>query len=111
MDTKKIIGFLIIVFLGALLSTLHWSLLVVAAVIGGYLIEDTKKAVSAFLAGIFAWGLLLSRYVFSPHFGAVNTFVNSVAGLPALPLMLLIGGILSLLGAFIGVTAKKAFKK
>lgn len=106
---KVLTGFFIIVFLGTVFTTLHWFLLVVVSIFGGYIIEDPKKAVSAFFAGILAWALLIFRYMLSDYFGAVNTFINAVAGLPALPLTLLIGGILSLLGAFIGVTAKKVF--
>lgn len=108
---KVILGFLAIVFLGALFTIVRWPLLIVAGIIGGYIIEDTKKALSAFFAGILAWALLFTRYVFSEYFGAVNSFINSVAGIPALPLTLVIGGILALFGALIGVYAKKVLEK
>lgn len=104
MEKKILLGFFTIVFLGALLTVVHWSLLTVAAVIGGCLIGDSKKTLSAFFAGILAWTLLISRYLFSGYFGTVNEFINKVAGLPALPLVLVIGGILSVLGALVGVT-------
>ena len=112
MNVKRpVAGFLIIVFLGALLTLVYWPLLIVAAVIGGYFMENAKTALSAFLAGICAWMLLFARYFLSGHFGAVNSFINSVAGLPALPVTLVIGGILSLLGALIGITLYKILKK
>ena len=110
-NTRKIAGFLLIVFLGAALTFIHWTLLIVAGIIGGYLIEDTKKVLSAFVAGILAYLLLFLRYFFSEHFKAVTDFINSVAGLPALPAALLIGGILALLGALIGAFLHKTLKK
>ncbi|MGD2246760.1 MAG: hypothetical protein PVF58_00015 [Candidatus Methanofastidiosia archaeon] len=110
MNMKKVLySVFIIVFLGAALSIVHWSLLVIAGILGGYIIEETKKALTAFIAGILSWLLLFTRYFTSGHFGQVSTFINNVAGIPAFPLVLVIGGILALLGALIGVTGKKAF--
>jgi hypothetical protein len=106
---RTVYGVLIIVFLGAALSVVHWSLLVIAGILGGYIIEDTKRALIAFIAGVLSWFLLFTRYFISGHFGQVSTFINNVAGIPALPLVLAIGGVLALLGSFIGVTGKKAF--
>jgi hypothetical protein len=111
MDKKFLLGFAAIVFLGALFTLVHWFLLVVAGIIGGYLIGDTKKALTAFFAGILAWVLLFARYFVSGYFGDVNTFINTVAGIPALPLTLVIGGILALFGALIGVFGKKICEK
>ncbi len=108
---KKVTGFLVVVFGGALLTMVYWPLLIVAGIMGGYLIEDTKKAVTAFVGGVLSWSLLFLRYAFSGHFGAVNSFINAVAGIPALPLTLVVGGVLALLGALIGVTAKKILRK
>lgn len=107
---KDILGFVVIVVLGAALTVVHWVLVVIAGILGGYLIENFKKsALFGFVGGILAWLLLISRFAFSGHFGAVSSFINAVAGLPALPLTLVIGGILSLLGALIGATGKKVF--
>ena len=111
MNRHVILGFLIIVFLGALFTYVYWPLLIVAGIIGGYVIQDTKKALSAFVAGILSYCILFLRFVSSDYFGKVSTFINSVAGIPALPLTLIIGGILALLGALIGVTLYKIFKK
>ena len=111
MNKNFVVGFLAIVFLGALFALLWWPLLIVAGVIGGYVIQDTKKALLAFLAGILAYFLLFLRYITSEYFGDVNTFISSVAGIPALVLTLVIGGILALLGALIGATLYKIFKK
>jgi hypothetical protein len=108
---KDVTGFLVIVVLGAALTIVHWFLLVIAGIIGGYIIEDSKKSFWAFFAGILAWSLFFVRYSFSGHFGAVVSFMNAVAGLPALPLTLIIGGILALLGALIGRFLKKISKK
>lgn len=107
---NALIGFLVIIFLGAALTVVHWSLIIVAGIIGGYLM-GTKNIISAFIAGIIAWSLLFTRYVFSDYFGAVNSFINRVAGLPALPVTLVIGGILALMGALIGIYGKKVFQK
>ncbi|MBU7025027.1 MAG: hypothetical protein HXS40_12775 [Theionarchaea archaeon] len=107
---KDFLGLVVIIVLGAALTVVHWALVVVAGILGGYLIEDFKKsALFGFLGGIFAWMLLIARFAAFAHFGAVSSFINAVAGLPALPLALVIGGILSLLGALIGATGKKAF--
>jgi hypothetical protein len=111
MNIKFLVGFLIIVFLGACATAVYWPSFAVVAIVGGYLIEDTKKALSAFVAGILAWSLLFLQFISSEHFGAVHTFISSVAGIPALPLTLIIGGILALLGALIGVYLHKIFKK
>jgi hypothetical protein len=111
MNKNLPIGFLVIIILGALFALLYWPLLIVAGVIGGYIIQDTKKALLAFLAGILAYSLLFLRYTSSGYFGDVNTFISSVAGIPALPLTLVIGGILALLGALIGATLYRIFKK
>ena len=111
MNKNFIVGFSVIVFLGALFALLYWPFLIVAGVIGGYVIQDTKKALLAFLAGILAYSLLFLRYVSSEYFGDVNTFISSVAGIPALILTLVIGGILALLGALIGATLYKIFEK
>jgi hypothetical protein len=108
---KDVTGFLVIIFLGAALTMVHWALLVIAGIVGGYVIEDTKKSFYAFVAGILAWSLFFVRYVLSGYFGAVTSFVNAVAGLPALPLTLAIGGILALLGALVGGFLKKIFAK
>ncbi|MGC1121665.1 MAG: hypothetical protein WBA22_11285 [Candidatus Methanofastidiosia archaeon] len=107
---KDILGFVVIVVLGAVLTVIHWVLVVIAGILGGYLIEDFKKsALLGVVGGVLAWLLLISRFAVSDHFGAVLSFINAVAGLPALPLTLVIGGILSLLGALIGATGKKVF--
>ncbi len=111
MNKNLPIGFLVIIFVGALFALLYWPLLIVAGIIGGYIIQDTKKALLAFLAGILAYSLLFLRYISSGYFGDVNTFISSVAGIPALPLILVIGGILALLGALIGATLYRVFKK
>jgi hypothetical protein len=111
MNKHFISGFLVIVFLGALLTYVYWPLLIVAGIIGGYLIQDTKKALSAFVAGILSYCILFLRFIFSGYFGKVTTFINSVAGVPALPLTLIIGGVLALLGALIGVSLYKIYKK
>lgn len=107
---KDILGLVVIVVLGAALTIVYWALVVVAGILGGYLIEDFKKsAFLGFVGGVFAWLLLIARFALSGHFGAVSSFINAVAGLPALPLTLVIGGILSFLGALIGATGKKVF--
>lgn len=106
---KVVYGVVIIVILGAVLSVVHWSLLVIAGIVGGYIIEDTKKAAISFLAGVVSWSLLFTRYITSEHFSKVSAFINEVAGIPALFLVLIIGGILALLGAYIGVMGRKAF--
>lgn len=107
---KDILGCAVIVVLGAALTVAHWVLVVIAGILGGYLIEDYRKsALLGFVGGVLAWLLLVLRFAGSGHFGAVLSFVNAVAGLPALPLTLIVGGILSLLGALIGATGKKAF--
>lgn len=108
---KRVTGFLVIVFGGALLTIVYWPLLTVAGIMGGYLIEDMKKAATAFVGGVLSWSLLFLRYIFPGHFGAVNSFINAVAGIPALLLTLVIGGILALLGALMGVTVRKILKK
>lgn len=108
---KFLLGFFIIVFLGAAATLVYWPAFVVVAIIGGYLMEDAKKALSAFVAGILAWSLLFLQYISSEHFGAAANFISAVAGIPALPLVLIIGGILSLLGALIGVYVHKILKK
>ena len=94
----------------AVLAFVHWSTIIVAGIIGGYFIEDVKKsALLGLVGGIVAWSLSIARFVFSDYFGAVNAFINAAAGLPALPVMLIIGGILAMLGALIGAVGKKAF--
>ncbi len=108
---KDVLGFVLIIVLGAALTIVHWSLLIVAGIIGGYFIESMKKsAVLGFIGGILAWSLLFIPYLLSGYFSAVNSFINAVAGIPALPLTLIISGILALLGALIATTGKKVFK-
>lgn len=108
---KDLLGFVLIIVLGAALTVVHWSLLIIAGIIGGYFIESVKKsAVFGFIGGILAWLLLFIPYVLSGYFSAVNSFINAVAGIPALPLTLVIGGILALLGTLMGNTGKKVFK-
>ncbi len=108
---KVLAGFAVIIILGAALTFIHWSLLIVAGILGGYLIKDVKKsALLGFLGGIISWSLLLVRYILSDYFSKVNAFINAVAGLPALPLTLKLGGIFALLGALIGAFARKVLK-
>lgn len=112
-DRRWLLGFLVIVFGGAGLTLVYWPLVVVAAVIGGYLMEHGKwvlSALSALVAGCLAWSLLFVRYALTGYLGMVNHFINAVAGVPALPLTLLIGGVLALLGALIGMTLRKLIK-
>ena len=99
---RTILGFILIVPVGAVLTVVYWPLLAVAGIMGGYLMGSFKKSLSAFIAGILSWTLLLSPYLFSGSFGAVNVFMSSVAGLPAAAFTVIIGGILALLGALIG---------
>jgi hypothetical protein len=101
---RTILGFILIVFAGAVLTVVYWPLLAVAGILGGYLMDSFKKSFSAFIAGILSWALLLSPYLLSGSFGAVNAFMSSVAGLPAAAFTVVIGGILALLGALIGST-------
>lgn len=104
---KDVLGFGIIIVLGAVLTYVHWSLLIVAGIIGGYFVESAKKAaVLGFIGGLLAWSLLFIPYLLSGYFSAVNSFINAVAGLPALPLTLVIGGIIALLATLIGYTSK-----
>ena len=105
---KDVLGFGIIILGGAVVTFVHWSLLIVAGIIGGYFVESAKKAaVLGFIGGLLAWSILFIPYFLSEHFSAVNSFINTVAGLPALPLTLVIGGILALFAALMGNTAKK----
>lgn len=89
------------------LYILGWSGCIAAAAIGGFFTRCFwRAALIGFLAGLLAWGLLISSLALQGALAVIDLFaaLAGLEGLGALLLLivLLIGGLLGLVGSLLG---------